>query len=242
MEIDTEMLSPDYEPSTRAVMGRILKEGDTFLIGGAHQGGLSSYAAALVGPTGQIYCFEPHEGNRLVLQKTMEPFKNVVIHPYALGDRDIAEAVLFENHDNSGGHSLYNVGLHPANVKTRENPTVQNVQVKTLDSLFEEDMPRLKLCLFDAEGAEFSIIKGGINTLTDNDTPFIICEINDFALKNCGTDQMTIRAFMAMYGYECFVITDDGLMDTNPRKEIACATEEGQAVVFNVLFSRRGKI
>lgn len=242
MEIDHDMLSQDYEPETRQLMAKILREGDSFLIAGAHQGGLSSYAAALVGPTGQIYCFEPHEGNRLVLEQTMEPFKNAFIYPYALGDRE-REAILFENLDNSGGHSLYNVGLHPANVKTRENPTVQNVEVKTLDSLFENDeLSRLRLILFDVEGAELSALKGGINTIVDNEVPFVITEINSFALQHCGTDQMTLRAYMTIYGYECFVITSDGLMDTNPRKPITCATEEGQAVVFNVLFSRKGKV
>ena len=239
--IDHAMLSDDYEIETRQIMAKVLKEGDSFLIAGAHQGGLSAYAAALVGPTGTVYGFEPEKDNYSILTETVKPFGNVKTYPYALGDRD-SEAALFINKDNSGGHSLFDVGKHPDNVKTRENPSFEMVAVKTVDSFLEdEDLSRLKLILFDMEGAELSALRGAINTIVDNEVPYIITEINDFALQQCNSTQMSLRGFMDMYGYECFVITSEGCKDTNKKTMITCEAD-GKPVVFNVLFSRKGKV
>lgn len=240
--IDHEMLSDSYEPETRRIMGVVLKEGDSFLIAGAHQGGLAMYAASLVGPKGKVYAFEPESGNYEILKKMVEPFKNVKTYNFALGDRE-REAMLFLNGDNSGGHALFNVALHASNVKTRKNPLTTKVQVKTLDDVLSDvDLSSLKLILLDAEGAEHSIIKGGINTIVDYDIPYIICEINDFAMNQCNTCQTSLRAYMDMYGYRCYAIADDKCVDTKTGTDIECATTEGQAVVFNVLFSRKGKV
>jgi FkbM family methyltransferase len=240
--IDKEMLLDSYEPGTRRVMGSVLKEGDSFLIAGAHQGGLASYAASLVGPGGKVYAFEPEPDNYEILQKTVEPFGNVTTYNFALGDRE-REAILFKNLDNSGGHALYDVSLNPNNVKTREAPKVISVMVKTLEDVLAcEDLSNLKLILLDAEGAEYSIIRGGINLIVDYDVPYIICEINNFAMKQCLTTQLSLRSYMSMYGYKCFVINEDRCVDVGKGMDIKCFTPDGDEVVFNVLFSRKGAV
>lgn len=237
-----DMLSTDYEPETRRAMSKVLKEGDSFLIAGAHQGGLASYAASLVGPQGKVYAFEPEPENYKILLEHIKPFGNVKTFNCALGDRK-QEAALYICKDNTGGHALWPIGRNSVNVKTRENPEAVKVDVNVIDEFLEdEDLSKLKLCLFDAEGAELSILRGGINTFIDNDIPYIICEINDFALKNCGASQITLRAYMDMYGYRCFVLNDEGCVDTDSKAEIKKVTEDGQLVVFNVLFSRKGKV
>lgn len=231
----------DYEPETTRVLSNVLKAGDSVLLAGAHQGIFATYAASLVGPFGNVYAFEPDDTNRGLLTENTKPFKNVKVYDCALGDRN-KDALLYLNKDNSGGHALWNVAKHSDNVKTRENPSTKLVSVKTIDTLLEdEDLSKLKLILLDAEGAEHSILRGGINTIIDNDVPFIICEINDFAMENCGTSQMTIRGYMEMYGYKCFLLDVDGCNDMDPKNKLTCEVD-GQSVVFNVLFSRKGKV
>lgn len=48
-----------YEPVTVRTMRRFLTAGDTFIDVGANVGYLSALGAAMVGPGGQVHCFEP---------------------------------------------------------------------------------------------------------------------------------------------------------------------------------------
>ena len=238
--IDEFMLSPDYEPETRSLVGRILKEGDSFLVAGAHQGMYASYAASLVGPEGTVYAFEPQKENYAILEEAVKDFGNVKTYNCALGDRVRAGALLYINKDNSGGSALWDVSQHPCNLKTKADPSTELIHVTTIDTVLD-DVP-LKLILLDAEGSEHAILKGGINTIVDNDVPYIICEINNHAMRQCRTNQISLRSFMAMYGYKCFVITADGLKEPDPQKVTSLRDEEGTEYIFNVLFSRKGKI
>jgi hypothetical protein len=43
--------------------------------------------------------------------------------------------------------------------KTRANPQVLSIEVNTVDDLYPDGIPNLKLMMLDAEGAEPAIIK-----------------------------------------------------------------------------------
>lgn len=233
------MIGKIYEPETQALMKKVLKEGDNFVIAGAHRGVLSSVAASLVGPKGHGFLFEPESENYQILTETMKCFSNIKIFNHALGDRE-CEAKFFINDDNNGGHALWDVSLNLYNLKSQKNRRVKNVRVRKLDNVLEEEgIESLKLILFDMEGAEHSALKGSINTIVDLDVPYIISEINGLGLRNCGTTQILLRSFMKAYGYREYGM-DGKKTDVSIDKELFAYNEKDGEVVFNILFSRNG--
>ncbi|GGA03263.1 hypothetical protein CYANOKiyG1_15370 [Okeania sp. KiyG1] len=43
-----------------------------------------------------------------------------------------------------------------------------------------KDIGHIKMIKIDTEGAELDVIKGAVNTFSQYDVPYIICEINRF--------------------------------------------------------------
>lgn len=230
-----------YEPETVRIFTKVLREGDQVIIAGAHQGYFVSVCASLVGDTGLVYGFEPEPENFGLLAERVAGLGNVRIFNCALGDRE-ANAKFYVNSDNDGGHALWDVAVNPNNTKSKENPKVVSVDVKTIDSFFPDGLDRLKLIMLDAEGSEHSIIKGGINTIADSEVPFIICEINNFALSQCQTSQMSLRSYLSMYGFTPYVVNENDVGGVGNDVVMAFIPGTERAVVFNMLFSRRGKV
>lgn len=234
-------MTDNYEPETLRIFDAVLKEGDSVIIAGAHQGFFVLYLAALVGKTGKVYAFEPEKKNFEILSEKVKGIENVEINNFALGERE-ASAKFYFNFDNDGGHALWDVAINPNNVKSQANPTIENVEVKTIDSLFPDGIENLKLLMLDAEGSEHSIIKGGINTIADSETPYIICEINNFAMNRCMTSQLSLRSYLSMYGYKPYVMNEKEVIDVGKDEVKAFIPDTEQEVVFNMLFSRNGKV
>ena len=230
-----------YEPETLRVFDAVLKEGDSVIIAGAHQGYFVYYLSHLVGKTGKVYAFEPEAKNFAILSEKVIGLDNVEINNFALGERQ-ASAKFYFNSDNDGGHALWDVSKNPNNTKSQANPKIENVEVKTIDSLFPGGIENLKLLMLDAEGSEHSIIKGGVNTIADSETPYIICEINNFALNRCMTSQLSLRSYLSMYGYKPFVMNEKEVIDVGKDEVKAFIPDTDQEVVFNMLFSRQGKV
>ena len=132
-----------YEPETIRVFNEVLKEGDQVLVCGAHRGHFVSECSIRVGKTGRVFGFEPESENYSLLKKKCAGLDNVELFNFALGDRD-ATAKLYVNLDNDGGHALWNCADHPMNTKTKENPKVESVEVRTIDGVFDNrDLSRL---------------------------------------------------------------------------------------------------
>jgi FkbM family methyltransferase len=229
-----------YEPETVRVFNAVLKEGDKCIIAGAHQGYFATVCARLVGQTGKVFAFEPEPKNFAMLSEACKGLDNVELFKCALGNRK-ANATFFVNSDNDGGHALWDVSQNPYNVETIRDGIKIKVEVNTLDDLFaDRDMTGLKLLMLDAEGSEQAIIMGGIDVITDNDVPFIICEINNEALVSCGTSQMILRDCMTVQGYRAYWMKEDGLEDIG--KDEWSVKLKDEPIVFNVLFSNRGEV
>jgi len=229
-----------YEPETIRVFNAVLKEGDYAIICGAHQGYFASVCSALVGKAGRVFAFEPEPDNFAYLKETCGVTENVELFNFALGDRK-TKAKFYINADNDGGHALWDISLNPFNVETREKHNTIDVEVNTLDELFaDRDVSRLKLLMLDAEGSEHAIIRGGMETITNNDVPYIICEINTEALQHCGTSQMELRDAMTVNGYKAYWMEAGKVTDIGSDEWIVLS--EGKPVVFNILFSRCGAV
>ena len=226
----------DYEPGTVRIFDQVLEKGDSVIIAGAHQGYFARHCASLAG---EVFAFEPEPTNREILTKAVEGL-NVEVFPFALGDRN-AEAKFYINSDNDGGHALWDVSKHAYNIKTQQERQAIKVEIKTIDSI-DLDFSNLKLLMLDAEGAEHSILKGAINTIVDYDVPYIICEINNYALKQCQTSQMALRSYLSIYGFQGYIVNDNDVTEAERGELSLTIPGIDMDIVFNMFFSKRGKV
>lgn len=223
-----------YESETSQFLGAALRPGDTFIDVGAHVGYFSMLAAALVGPAGRVISFEPDTANYAHLLEHVErnAAAQVLPVPLAVG-AEPRVADFFINDDNDGGHGLWEVGTHPFNARTREARRTRKVFLTTLDDFLDAGgSRRVKAIKIDAEGSEVAVLTGARRLLEQHAVPFIVAEINRFALSAMGTSEAALRAMMTALGYETYLF--------QPGQTVLHRLTADQTVetdhVFNVLF------
>lgn len=224
-----------YEPEVSYFITNVLEEGDTFIDVGGHVGYFSLLAAHAVGAEGHVYTFEPEPRNASHIREhiALNGLGNVELFEEAVGDQE-GEAELHVNADNTGGHALWDVGEHPFNSRSREHHEVKTVRRGTLGQLLAATAgQRVRLVKVDAEGSEHRVLKGAMLLLMARKVPYVICEINEFALQQMGTSGRGMRAFMQACGYGCYrMIPEAPFLIPFPPEETH--TFE---YVYNVLFT-----
>lgn len=222
-----------YEPDTSTLLTSVLRDGDTFVDVGTHVGFFSSLAASLVGNEGRVVSFEPEARNfgQLADHVALNGFSNVDRVNAAVGAEE-GQAEFWVNADNDGGHALWNVGKHGYNQLSRQRENRQVVPVTTLDLHFAKSGARTpKLIKIDAEGCELSVLKGA-KALLSRAVPYVICEINHFALEQMGTNEAELRNYMAAHGYQTNALNPETgeIVPLRPDQRVVSDN------VFNLLF------
>jgi len=223
-----------YEAETSQFLGAVLGAGDTFIDVGAHVGYFSMLAAALVGPAGRVIAFEPDTANYAHLLEHVErnAAAQVLPVPLAVG-AEPRVADFFVNDDNDGGHGLWEVGSHPFNARTREAPRSRKVFLTTLDDFVGgPGSRRVKAIKIDAEGSEVAVLAGARRLLEQHAVPFVVAEINRFALTAMGTSEAALRGSMTAMGYETYLFQPGQTVLQRLAPEQTAETD----YVFNVLF------
>lgn len=223
-----------YEGETALFLMRALRPGDGFLDIGGHIGYFSLLASELVGPEGAVCTFEPSAINfaQLLQNISRNQKQNIEVYNCALG-KEKTEKSFFINLDNDGGHALWDVGRHEFNQNSRRWQVRKKMRVESLDGLLSDSNRSWRAWKLDVEGSELDVLRGGESLLRDAGVPFVICEINRFALHQMGTSEEELRNFMYGLGYESYCFTGEG-----PK---VLRLPPGQYVdsqfVFNLLFS-----
>jgi FkbM family methyltransferase len=224
-----------YEPEVSYFLTNVLEPGDTFIDVGGHVGYFSMLAAHIVGAEGHVYTFEPEAANARHIREHMalNGVANVELFEQAVGD-EAGEATLHVNADNTGGHALWDVGEHPFNAESRRRQEVRTVPRGTLAELLEATAARrIRLVKIDVEGSELRVLKGAMLLLMARQVPYVICEINEFALQQMGATGQGMRAFMEACGYTCYRMETEApfLIPFPPAEQFPAEH------VYNVLFS-----
>lgn len=229
-----------YEPGTWRLFHDVLRPGDTVVDVGAHVGVFSCLAAALVGPTGHVYAFEPDSDNRRQL------LRNVALNGFqgrvTIDKRAVAategRATFYRCADNDGGHALYDPAKHGANVRTREAPSQRPVTVTTLDACIRQPIRLLKI---DVEGAEPLVLRGALQRIRE-DRPVVVCEVNAMGLQCLGESEQSLRQIMQGLGYREYILADAAPYQTaitpqqTGQQVMQLASGQMAYVVWNILF------
>ncbi len=220
-----------YEQETCQFLAAILQDGDTFIDIGAHVGWFTTFAAALVGPTGEVWSVEPNRSNfaHLVDHIAMNEAWHVRPLHMALGNRRTVEPLAIAP-DNDGGHAVRAVSDSAERADALTASNVQPTYVGTLDDLLlHRPFKSLKAIKIDAEGAEHAIMNGAEQLLARHRVPYVIAEMNEACLRMAGSSEMSFRAFMTSLGYSTHFF--------HPTKPELIPLEPGQTVQSEVLLN-----
>ena len=208
-----------WEPqSSQAVADRLSPNG-TFIDVGAHIGYYSLKAAGLVGVNGHVLAIEPNPQTLPKLRGNIEASdaRAVSVWPVACADSESTLQLYAAPRSNTGESSLSmeNASQEGANV------TAYSVRARPLDAIVKEaKLDRVDMIKIDVEGAEFQVLKGAAQTLTDF-RPVLIIELEQSQLKAMGTSIEEINQFLAAHGYPSGRRVDHANFEFVPQKAAA---------------------
>jgi FkbM family methyltransferase len=186
-------------------MKRLLRPGDVFLDVGANIGYLAAIAASLVGPAGQVHCFEPvpEYFDRLQKLVTLNPEYDIRVNSHAAGEAPGA-CTIYVTREPGQNTMVPAYKSGPEIVETMEVPVIR------LDSyLKEQAIERVAVIKIDAEGFEMPILKGLEGYFQNSSRrPAIICEIAPRAYPLMGRKVSELAAYMSRYGYRARDLID----------------------------------
>jgi len=227
-----------YEPETSRLLIGLLEPGDSFIDIGGHIGYFSLLAAAIVGPSGKILTFEPETTNQDRLRANISDnhYNNINLVPCAVGE-STEDVQFYINQDNDGGHAMWDISRHEFNIKSRENTEIRTVPQTTLDLYLQNtDLGKLRMIKMDVEGSELKVLRGAKQTLLKYQLPFIIAEVNRYALAQLGSSEEDLRSYMSELGYEAYVPTETHIAKLKPGEYY------DYNYVFNLLFAAPGRL
>lgn len=226
-----------YEPGIARLFAEVLQAGDCVVDVGAHIGYFTLLAATLVGLHGKVFAFEldADNANQLSANIALNNYAHVLPFQGAVGTANTT-VQYFINADDEGGHALWNIGGQLANARSRAQCHTRSVEMMTLDTvLSKHELAAVKLIKISAEGAEYDVILGGIQTLIKYDVPYIVCRLHPFALRQMGQAENELRSFMGSLGYAASLIAPDGFTLQPLAPEQALEEASSVTVVFTKL-------
>jgi FkbM family methyltransferase len=192
-----------YEPDEIAFVRSVVREGDTVIDVGAHIGFFTMQMAAIVGPRGRVFAFEPLPANRELLERSILENRfgdRVVSEPAAVGATTGTATLTFAVETlNSGGAYVLRSGaaVLPGNVR-REVPLLA-----LDDRVFSRPVRFIKM---DVEGAEPQVVAGARRLLTE-DRPVILSELHPAQLARASAvSAAQFLAQMEALGYRAQTI------------------------------------
>lgn len=156
-----------------------LREGHCAIDIGAHAGQYSLLMAALCGPSGSVYSFEPDPYARKLFRRTFElnpGIKFPILEELACSD-SACETVLFSK----GGNSQSSLARSAVEFDETQAEML-SIRTTTLDLyLAKHNVKTPHWVKIDAEGAEIRILKGATSLLSTDCQ--IICELHPYAWR-----------------------------------------------------------
>jgi len=216
-----------WEPNETWLIRKILRPGDTFVDIGANIGYFSLIAGKIVGAKGQVHAFEPVPSTveKLRHNVAINKFTNIMIHDYALSDKEGSVRInqLLE----------HNPGMNSMRADVSGTGRFWDIPSKPLDRVLAGSDP-IKLVKIDVEGAEMLVLNGFRKHLTAIDAPAILCEVTGSYLRSLGSSPEELFNFMNELGYRGYLLDNLKLTPASHSDLLALCTN----CAPNVLFSK----
>jgi FkbM family methyltransferase len=142
-----------YEYDKQRVFQKTVRAGATVYDIGANVGFYTLLASRLVGPSGQVFAFEPAPGNCRLLRKHLEM--------NGVSNVSLIEKAVFS----SNGEGHFNCSANRSMGHLDASGTL-SVPTVTIDAFaFDQTMPGPEVIKIDVEGAELEVLTGACQTI-----------------------------------------------------------------------------
>ena len=196
----------EYEKAISQVVRGLILEGDTTIDVGANFGWYTTLFAQLCGPRGEVHAFEPLPEAADWLARDVAMNSGVApvrITRAALGEAPRASVDLHV----FAGMTMGETSLAPSLGTVAR--TVR-VPMTTLDAHLDAvGKPAVRLLKVDAEGAEFSIVKGAHELLSGPKPPLWIMEMSVQTSQEFGYHPNEVISLFRRYGSYRFLAIDE---------------------------------
>ena len=188
----------NYELSNITFLNERLGSGMTVIDVGAHIGLLSVIMAQKVGSSGKVFAFEPTPSTFRILEEIIRINRlNDIVVP-------IKKAVSEE----PGKTNFYVTDIEAHNSNSLANTKRDygneheiSVELVTIDeTVLLYDLPKVDFLKIDAEGAEYSVLKGGRKTIK-KDKPAISLSLHPESIMDFGDSLAEIWGFIEEHEY-----------------------------------------
>ncbi|NTI74873.1 FkbM family methyltransferase [Rhizobium rhizogenes] len=212
---------PNQWQSERQWWVDTIKPGATVLEVGAHQGLTTVLLALCTGPTGVVHAWEASPNNASIIARNanLNNLSNVVVHPYAAGDKKGFLPV----HDSLGSFMV---------LPSDQDPRMSTkVEVVTLDDDYDH-AKKVDFLKIDVDGADLEVILGAQKILADR--PFINLELHNFLFQDATmTTKKIVDIFEALeYRFQVDGYDDKGIVDAGMSLDVAWLTSFRFAQIF----------
>jgi len=187
----------DYEKDNFNYIQSVVQEGDWVLDIGAHIGLMAVVLGTKVKPGGRVFSFEPTPASYKILCQTVS----------INGLGNIVKPVNAAVSDSSGQASFYisdtAVDVGNSLVKYGNDKVLKPISIAMIsidDFVKKENINRLDFLKIDAEGVEYKVLKGGMQTLSKF-RPRIILALHPEAIRANGDSQEEIYTLIKEAGY-----------------------------------------
>lgn len=189
-----------FEPNEFAFLDNILAPGMTFIDAGANDGLFTLFAARRVGPTGQVWAFEPsrREFTRLRRNVQSNVLGNVRTFQLALADTQGQAEMKIADDEHSGQNTLGDFAYQIDLVRRERVATV-----RLEDLVRQEYLRQIDVIKLDVEGAELSVLTGASEILRKQ-RPLLLLEVNENALERQGASSLALVDFLRSHEYEVY--------------------------------------
>ena len=189
--IGLNILRGGYEQEEIGFVQRTLAPGDSAIDVGGHVGFFTMQMAAMVGPAGRVYAFEPFDANADLLERSIAENgfqERVLFQRAAVGAATGTARLTFpvETLNSGGAYLLQDGGAPLAGNQQKDVPVV------ALDGL--ELRRPVRFIKMDVEGAEPQVLRGAARILAE-DKPVMLSELHPTQLARASG--MTADAFLA---------------------------------------------
>jgi FkbM family methyltransferase len=187
-----------FEPHCMPYLRACAINGATVIDVGANIGVYTLESAAAVGPAGRVISIEPAPSNARALERNIKlnQMTNVVLIEAAAGDETGWATLSLPSRGNAGMLSL-------APLCGEKSYTVE---VRLIDDVLEEKgITSVDLIKIDIEGSEYRALRGTVKML-QRCRPVILIELNENALRSCGSSGYEVKELLRGLGYHGWVI------------------------------------
>ena len=198
----------DWQERDTRIVKHLVSAGDRVIDIGASIGAYTKFLAGIVGPTGQVYGFEPNPPIYDYLSHNVRKLNlsNVELLSAALSDRKGTASIVIPTY-RWGSECHYDATLEAK----RASPDCRRVDVtvNTLDSFFADDPRKIAFIKCDVNYHELACLRGGLQTLR-RFKPAILIEILPDPDKP-GSQAAQVFEFLQQNGYEGYWFDGNGL-------------------------------